>query len=211
MRLPGTSAIAPAARNTDGRPQTAISRFERDRDLVDQLIVEGPERTSWVIQMFVERKTKGPHGVYAQLRGTGKPAVSTMWTKPTSRSRPVTGTMARPVRAQPSSSPIGGLLHVSIIEKIRGELGALTAGVDKARGLTAAAGSQAQEVGARAAGAGFAAVAVDTARVRDAIQNVQASFGRFSAIRLRHPGRFWVYLGADPRRGEDGRAKGWWR
>lgn len=70
---------------------------------------------------------------------------------------------------------------MSIIDKIHSELGALTAGVDKARGLTAAAGSQAQEVGARAAGAGFAAVAVGMARVRDAIQNVQAGFGRFSA------------------------------
>ncbi|MFG1776862.1 DUF6244 family protein [Micromonospora sp. NPDC049048] len=69
---------------------------------------------------------------------------------------------------------------MSNIEKINAELSALTAGTDRARGLTAAAGNQAQEVGVRAAGAGFAAVAVGMVRVRDAITEIQAGLGRLS-------------------------------
>nr|WP_230417211.1 DUF6244 family protein [Micromonospora tarapacensis] len=57
---------------------------------------------------------------------------------------------------------------------------ALTAGVDRARGLTAVAGDQAQEVGLRAAGAGFAAVAAGMVRVRGAIGEIQAGLGRLS-------------------------------
>ncbi|MFI7590204.1 DUF6244 family protein [Micromonospora sp. NPDC049359] len=70
---------------------------------------------------------------------------------------------------------------MSNIEKVDAELRALTAGVDRARGLTAAAGTQAQEVGVRAAGAGFAAVAAGMARVHSAIGEIQAGLGRLSA------------------------------
>jgi hypothetical protein len=66
---------------------------------------------------------------------------------------------------------------VSHIEKITGELRALTAGVDRAQGLAAAADNQAQEVALRAAGAGFAAVAAGLARVRDAIAGIRGGLG----------------------------------
>lgn len=51
------------------------------------------------------------------------------------------------------------------IEKISAELHALMAGVDRARGLVAAADSQAREVAVGTAGAGFAAVAAGLVRV----------------------------------------------
>lgn len=66
---------------------------------------------------------------------------------------------------------------MSHIEKITGELRALTAGVDRAQGLAAAADNQAQEVALRAAGAGFAAVAAGLARVRDAIAGIRGGLG----------------------------------
>ncbi|MEU8300884.1 DUF6244 family protein [Micromonospora sp. NPDC048909] len=62
---------------------------------------------------------------------------------------------------------------MSQVEKIAGELHALTAGVERAQGLTAAADNQAQEVALRAAGAGFAAVAAGMARVRSAIGDIR--------------------------------------
>jgi hypothetical protein len=67
--------------------------------------------------------------------------------------------------------------YVSHIEKITGELRALMAGVERARGLAAAADSQAQEVTLRAAGAGFAAVAAGMVRVRNAITGIQGGLG----------------------------------
>lgn len=66
---------------------------------------------------------------------------------------------------------------MSHIEKITGELRALTAGVDRAQGLAATADNQAQEVAVRAAGAGFAAVAAGLARVRDAIAGIRGGLG----------------------------------
>jgi hypothetical protein len=74
----------------------------------------------------------------------------------------------------PSIGEFGGVSH---IEKITGELRALTAGVDRAQGLAAAADNQAQEVALRAAGAGFAAVAAGMARVRDAIAGIRGGLG----------------------------------
>nr|QLJ98379.1 hypothetical protein HZU44_27425 [Micromonospora carbonacea] len=66
---------------------------------------------------------------------------------------------------------------MSHVEKITGELRALTAGVERARGLTGAAHKQAQEVALRAAGAGFAAVAAGMVRVQGAISDVQGGLG----------------------------------
>jgi hypothetical protein len=71
------------------------------------------------------------------------------------------------------SLPIEELRHVSSIEKVTGELRALSAGVERAQGQAAAAGDQAQEVAARAAGAGFVAVAAGMTRVRDTISGIQ--------------------------------------
>lgn len=66
---------------------------------------------------------------------------------------------------------------MSHIEKITGELRALTSGVERAQGLAAAADRQAQEVALRAAGAGFVAVAAGVARVRNAITGIQGGLG----------------------------------
>ncbi|MEH1101963.1 DUF6244 family protein [Micromonospora sp. CPCC 205561] len=66
---------------------------------------------------------------------------------------------------------------MSHIEKITGELRALTTGVDRAQTLAAAADNQAQEVALRAAGAGFAAVAAGLARVRGAISEIRGGLG----------------------------------
>ncbi|MEU7609406.1 DUF6244 family protein [Micromonospora sp. NPDC049204] len=66
---------------------------------------------------------------------------------------------------------------MSHIEKITAELRALATGVERAQGLAAAADSQAQEVALRAAGAGFAAVAVGVTRVRSAITDIQGGLG----------------------------------
>lgn len=66
---------------------------------------------------------------------------------------------------------------MSHIEKITGELRALTTGVDRAQALASAADNQAQEVALRAAGAGFAAVAAGVLRVRDGISVVRGSLG----------------------------------
>ncbi|MET8553300.1 DUF6244 family protein [Micromonospora zamorensis] len=66
---------------------------------------------------------------------------------------------------------------MSHIEKVTAELRALAAGVERAQGLAAAADSQAQEVALRAAGAGFAAVAVGVTRVRSAITDFQGGLG----------------------------------
>ncbi|TDC58600.1 hypothetical protein E1258_20530 [Micromonospora sp. KC207] len=66
---------------------------------------------------------------------------------------------------------------MSHIEKIAGELRALMAGVERARGLAAAVDRQAQEVTLRAAGAGFAAVAAGMVRVRSAITGIQGGLG----------------------------------
>jgi hypothetical protein len=70
---------------------------------------------------------------------------------------------------------------VSHIEKIAGELRALSAGVERAQGLVAAARDQAQEVALRAAGAGFVAVAAGLTRVGSAIAAVQGGLGSVSA------------------------------
>ena len=69
---------------------------------------------------------------------------------------------------------------MSHIEKITGELRALMTGVERARGLAAAADSQAQEVALRAAGAGFLAVAAGMTRVRSAITGIQGGLGSLS-------------------------------
>ncbi|MEO3778212.1 DUF6244 family protein [Micromonospora sp. B11E3] len=66
---------------------------------------------------------------------------------------------------------------MSHVEKITGELRALTTGVERAQGLAAAARQQAQEVALRAAGAGFAAVAAGVARVQGAISEIQDGLG----------------------------------
>ncbi|MFC4109921.1 DUF6244 family protein [Micromonospora zhanjiangensis] len=66
---------------------------------------------------------------------------------------------------------------MSHIEKITGELRALATGAERARELAAAADGQAQEIGLRAAGAGFVAVAAGLARVREAIAGVQGGLG----------------------------------
>ncbi|MEW2377395.1 DUF6244 family protein [Micromonospora sp. NPDC047812] len=66
---------------------------------------------------------------------------------------------------------------MSHIEKITGELRALTTGVDRAQTLASAADNQAQEVALRAAGAGFAAVAAGLTRVRDGIATVRGGLG----------------------------------
>ncbi|MGC4792199.1 DUF6244 family protein [Micromonospora sp. DT178] len=66
---------------------------------------------------------------------------------------------------------------MSHIEKITGELRALTTGVNRAQTLASAADNQAQEVALRAAGAGFAAVAAGLTRVRDGIATVRGGLG----------------------------------
>ncbi|WP_433388557.1 DUF6244 family protein [Micromonospora sp. KLBMP9576] len=66
---------------------------------------------------------------------------------------------------------------MSHIEKITGELRALTTGVDRAQTLAAAADNQTQEAALRAAGAGFAAVAAGLARIRDAISTIRGGLG----------------------------------
>ncbi|MCM0676651.1 DUF6244 family protein [Micromonospora phytophila] len=66
---------------------------------------------------------------------------------------------------------------MSHIEKITGDLRALTTGVERARGLTAAADNQAQEIALRAAAAGFAAVAAGMVRVRAALSGIQGGLG----------------------------------
>ncbi|RLK24788.1 hypothetical protein DER29_2724 [Micromonospora sp. M71_S20] len=66
---------------------------------------------------------------------------------------------------------------MSHIEKITGELRALTTGVDRAQTLASAADNQAQEVALRAAGAGFAAVAAGLTRIRDGIATVRGGLG----------------------------------
>ncbi|KXK59688.1 hypothetical protein AWW66_22905 [Micromonospora rosaria] len=70
---------------------------------------------------------------------------------------------------------------MSSIEEITGELRALTTGVERARSLTAAAGSQAEQVAVRAAGAGFAAVAAGIAQVRAAISTIQGGLGSLTS------------------------------
>lgn len=71
---------------------------------------------------------------------------------------------------------------MSSIEKVTGELRALAAGVERAQGQAAAAAKQAQEVAARAAGAGFLAVAAGMARVRDSISGVQGRLGELGEL-----------------------------
>ncbi|MEU4772753.1 DUF6244 family protein [Micromonospora sp. NPDC023644] len=66
---------------------------------------------------------------------------------------------------------------MSHIEKITGELRALTTGVERAQALASAADNQAQEVALRAAAAGFAAVAAGVTRVRDGISAVRGGLG----------------------------------
>ncbi|WBB91397.1 DUF6244 family protein [Verrucosispora sp. WMMC514] len=66
---------------------------------------------------------------------------------------------------------------MSSVEEIAGELRAVTAGLERAQSLTAAADHQVQQVAARAVGAGFAAVAAGMARVRASISAVQAGLG----------------------------------
>lgn len=69
---------------------------------------------------------------------------------------------------------------MSQIEKITGELRALTVGVERAQGSAAAADRQAQKTASRAAGAGFVAVAAGVARVRNAITGIQGGLGRLA-------------------------------
>ncbi|MBE1486332.1 DUF6244 family protein [Plantactinospora soyae] len=71
---------------------------------------------------------------------------------------------------------------MSNIEKVTGELRALLAGVERAQGQAAAAGEQAQEVAARAAGAGFLAVAAGMARVKDAVNGIQGRLGELGEL-----------------------------
>ncbi|MFC6019305.1 DUF6244 family protein [Plantactinospora solaniradicis] len=71
---------------------------------------------------------------------------------------------------------------MSNIEKLTGELRALSTGVERAQGQAAAAGNQAQEVAARAAGAGFVAVAAGMTRVRDAINAIQGRLGELGEL-----------------------------
>ncbi|MER7420229.1 DUF6244 family protein [Micromonospora peucetia] len=66
---------------------------------------------------------------------------------------------------------------MSHIEKITGELRALTTGVDRAQALASVADNQAQETALRAIGAGFAAVAAGLTRVRDGISAIRSSLG----------------------------------
>jgi Family of unknown function (DUF6244) len=60
---------------------------------------------------------------------------------------------------------------VSHIEKITGELRAMPAGVDRARGNAAAADAKAREIAARS---GFTAIAAGVSQVRSAIAEVRA-------------------------------------
>ena len=71
---------------------------------------------------------------------------------------------------------------MSHIEKITGELNALTAGVERAQTLAAAADNQTQEAALRAASAGFAAVAAGLTRVRDAISAIRGSLGGLATM-----------------------------
>nr|MDT0656695.1 DUF6244 family protein [Micromonospora sp. DSM 115978] len=66
---------------------------------------------------------------------------------------------------------------MSSVEEIVGELRAVTAGLDRAQSLTAAADHQAEQIATRAAGAGFTAVAAGMARVRAAISATRAGLG----------------------------------
>ncbi|WP_320068860.1 DUF6244 family protein [Micromonospora sp. RTGN7] len=70
---------------------------------------------------------------------------------------------------------------MSHVEKITGELRALTTGVERAQGLAAAAHKQAQELALRAAGSGFAAVAAGMVRVQGAISEIQGGLGGLAA------------------------------
>ncbi|MFF3868823.1 DUF6244 family protein [Micromonospora sp. NPDC001898] len=70
---------------------------------------------------------------------------------------------------------------MSSMEQIIGELRALTAGVERAQGLTAAIDRQAQEIALRAAAAGFAGVAAGIARVRAMVSTVQGGLGSVAA------------------------------
>ncbi|MEV0395204.1 DUF6244 family protein [Polymorphospora rubra] len=63
---------------------------------------------------------------------------------------------------------------MSSVEKIAGELRALSAGVETAHGLVAAIDKQAQGVALRATAAGFLTVAAGVAQIRDAIGTVRA-------------------------------------
>ncbi|MER7270949.1 DUF6244 family protein [Micromonospora carbonacea] len=70
---------------------------------------------------------------------------------------------------------------MSSMEQIIGELRALTAGVERAQGLTAAVDRQAQEIALRAATAGFAGVAAGIARVRATVSTIQGGLGSLAA------------------------------
>lgn len=66
---------------------------------------------------------------------------------------------------------------MSHVEKITTELRTLTAGVERAQSLAAAADQQAQEIALRAGGAGFAAVATGVARIRGIITTIRGGLG----------------------------------
>ncbi|QDY07716.1 hypothetical protein FJK98_11465 [Micromonospora sp. HM134] len=70
---------------------------------------------------------------------------------------------------------------MSSVEEITRKLRALTAGVERAQSLTAAADSQAQQIAVRAAGAGFAAVAGGVARIRMALSTIRGGLGSLAA------------------------------
>lgn len=63
---------------------------------------------------------------------------------------------------------------MSHIEKITGELRAMTAGVDRAQGNAAGADAKAQEIAARAARSGFTGIAAGMSRLRNEIAEVRA-------------------------------------
>ncbi|MGI5147229.1 DUF6244 family protein [Plantactinospora sp. CA-294935] len=71
---------------------------------------------------------------------------------------------------------------MSNIEKIAGELRALSAGVERAQGQAAAADNHAREIAMRAAGSGFVAVGAGMSRVRNAIAGVQARLGELDGL-----------------------------
>ncbi|MEV4724145.1 DUF6244 family protein [Micromonospora humida] len=66
---------------------------------------------------------------------------------------------------------------MSHVEKITAELRTLATGVERAQSLASAAEQQTQEIGLRAAGAGFAAVAAGVARIRGAIATLWGGLG----------------------------------
>lgn len=90
--------------------------------------------------------------------------------------------MKRPGSLQAPESIVGrGGGHLSSVEEITRELRALTAGVERAQSLAAAADSQAQQIAVRAAGAGFAAVAAGVARIRVSISTIRGGLGGLAA------------------------------